>query len=110
MDKKISGSFERKLRKEISASVGDIASTTKTRPMAAGSKFIDIVFRVAREFTAEQLKGMDKATLLQIVGKAYDDYISKIDLPGEFDAIFHTLLKQTAITTVGIAFDRFLAK
>jgi len=55
----------------------------------------------------EQLKGLDKVSALAIVGKVYDDYISKIDLPGEYDTVFHALLKQAASAALGIAWDKF---
>lgn len=103
-------SFEKVLRDEVERSVEDIAASTRKRPMAAGSKFVDIVLRVIKQVGAEQLAGMDKASILAIVGKVYDDYIAKIDLPGEYDTAFHALLKQLALVALGVAFDKFLAK
>jgi len=103
-------SFEKKLREEIEIALPDIAASTNKRPMAAGSKFVDIVVRVVKQIGLEQLKGLDRATALDIVGKIYDEYIAKIDLPGEYDAVFHSLIKQAALAAIGIAYDRFLAK
>ena len=103
-------SFEKVLREEVERSVEDIAASTKKRPMAAGSKFVDIVIRVLKQVGAEQLANIDKASALAIVGKVYDDYIAKIDLPGEYDTAFHAILKQLALVTLGVAFDKFLTK
>lgn len=102
-------SFEKKLREEVEAAVEDIAASTRKRPMAAGSKFFDIVLRVVKQIGVEQLKDLDKVTVLGIVAKVYDEYISKIDLPGEYDTVFHALIKQAALATIGIAYDKFLA-
>lgn len=102
-------SFEKKLREEVEAAVEDIAASTRKRPMAAGSKFFDIVLRVVKQIGAEQLKDLDKVTVLGIVAKVYDEYISKIDLPGEYDTVFHALIKQAALAAIGIAYDKFLA-
>ena len=102
-------SFEKKLREEVEAAVEDIAASTRKRPMAAGSKFFDIVLRVVKQIGAEQLKDLDKVTVLGIVSKVYDEYISKIDLPGEYDTVFHALIKQAALAAIGIAYDKFLA-
>ena len=102
-------SFEAKLREEVEAAVEDIAASTRKRPMAAGSKFFDIVLRVVKQIGAEQLKDLDKVTVLGIVAKVYDEYISKIDLPGEYDTVFHALIKQAALAAIGIAYDKFLA-
>lgn len=102
-------SFEKRLREEVEAAVEDIAASTRKRPMAAGSKFVDIVLRVVKQIGAEQLKGMDKDAILAVVGEIYDDYISKIDLPGEYDAAFHAILKQGALLALGVAYDKFLA-
>ena len=102
-------SVEKKLREEVEAAVEDIAASTRKRPMAAGSKFFDIVLRVVKQIGVEQLKDLDKVTVLGIVGKVYDEYISKIDLPGEYDAVFHALIKQAALAAIGIAYDKFLA-
>jgi len=102
-------SFEKKLREEVEAAVEDIAASTRKRPMAAGSKFFDIVLRVVKQIGVEQLKDLDKVTVLGIVAKVYDEYISKIDLPGEYDTVFHALIKQAALAAIGIAYDKFLA-
>ena len=102
-------SFEKKLREEVEAAVEDIAASTRKRPMAAGSKFFDIVLRVVKQIGVEQLKDLDKVTVLGIVSKVYDEYISKIDLPGEYDTVFHALIKQAALAAIGIAYDKFLA-
>jgi hypothetical protein len=102
-------SFEKKLREEVEAAVEDIAASTRKRPMAAGSKFFDIVIRVVKQIGVEQLKDLDKVTVIGIVAKVYDEYISKIDLPGEYDAVFHALIKQAALAAIGIAYDKFLA-
>ena len=103
-------SFEKKLREEVEIALDDIKASTSKRPMAAGSKFFDIVLRVVKQIGAEQLKDLDRTTVLEIVGKIYDEYIAKIDLPGEYDTVFHALIKQASLAAVVIAFDKFLAK
>jgi hypothetical protein len=103
-------SFEKKLREEIEIALPDIAASTNKRPMAAGSKFFDIVLRVVKQIGAEQLANLDRATLLDVVGKIYDEYIAKIDLPGEYDKVFHRLIKEASLATIGIAYDKFLQK
>ena len=105
---KTSLSFEKKLREEIEIALPDIKASTNKRPMAAGSKFFDIVLRVVKQVGVEQLKGLDRASILEITGKVYDEYIAKIDLPGEYDAVFHALIKQAALAAIGIAYDKFL--
>lgn len=102
-------SFEKKLREEVEIALDDIKASTRKRPMAAGSKFFDIVMRVVKQIGLEQLKGLDRETMIQVIGKIYDEYIAKIDLPGEYDAVFHALIKQAALAAVGIAYDKFLA-
>lgn len=103
-------SFEKKLREEVEAAVEDIKASTRKRPMAAGSKFFDIVLRVVKQLGVEKLAELDRVTVLEVVGKVYDEYISKIDLPGEYDEVFHALIKQASLAAIGIAFDKFVAK
>lgn len=103
-------SFEKKLREEVEAAVEDIKASTRKRPMAAGSKFFDIVLRVVKQIGVEKLAELDRVTVLEVVGKVYDEYISKIDLPGEYDEVFHALIKQASLAAIGIAFDKFVAK
>jgi hypothetical protein len=103
-------SFEKRLREEVEAAVDDIQASTKKRPMAAGSKFVDIVLRVAKQIGAEQLKDLDKDAVIAVVSKVYDEYIAKIDLPGEYDAVFHGLIKQASLAALAIAYDQFLKK
>lgn len=103
-------SFEKKLREEVEAAVEDIKASTRKRPMAAGSKFFDIVLRVVKQIGVEKLAELDRVTVLDVVGKVYDEYISKIDLPGEYDEVFHALIKQASLAAIGIAFDKFVAK
>lgn len=103
-------SFEKKLREEVEAAVEDIATSTKKRPLAAGSKFFDIVLRVVKQIGVEKLAELDRVTLLDVVGRVYDEYIAKIDLPGEYDELFHALIKQAALASIGIAYDKFVAK
>jgi hypothetical protein len=102
--------FEKKLREEVEAAVEDIKASTRKRPMAAGSKFFDIVLRVVKQIGVEKLAELDRVTVLEVVGKVYDEYISKIDLPGEYDEVFHALIKQASLAAIGIAFDKFVAK
>lgn len=103
-------SFEKKLREEVEAAVEDIKASTRKRPMAAGSKFFDIVLRVVKQIGVEKLAELDRVTVLEVVGKVYDEYISKIDLPGEYDEVFHALIKQASLAAIGIAFDKFVAR
>jgi hypothetical protein len=103
-------SFEKKLREEVEAAVEDIKASTRKRPMAAGSKFFDIVLRVVKQIGVEKLAEIDRVTVLEVVGKVYDEYISKIDLPGEYDEVFHALIKQASLAAIGIAFDKFVVK
>lgn len=103
-------SFEKKLREEVEAAVDDIKASTRKRPMAAGSKFFDIVLRVVKQIGVEKLAELDRVTVLEVVGKVYDEYIAKIDLPGEYDEVFHALIKQASLAAIGIAFDKFVAK
>lgn len=103
-------SFEKKLREEVEAAVEDIKASTRKRPMAAGSKFFDIVLRVVKQIGVEKLAELDRVTVLEVVGKVYDEYIAKIDLPGEYDEVFHALIKQASLAAIGIAFDKFVAK
>lgn len=103
-------SFEKKLREEVESAVEDIKGSTRKRPMAAGSKFFDIVLRVVKQIGVENLSKIDRVKVLEIVGKVYDDYIAKIDLPGEYDQVFHALIKQAAMAAIAIAYDQFVAK
>lgn len=103
-------SFEKRLREEVEAAVEDIKASTRKRPMAAGSKFFDIVLRVVKQIGVEKLAELDRATVIEVVGKVYDEYIAKIDLPGEYDEVFHALIKQASLAAIGIAFDKFVAK
>jgi len=103
-------SFEKVLRDEVESSIEDIALSTRKRPMAAGSKFVDIVIRVVRKLGAEQLKNLDKETALSVVGTVYDDFVAKIDLPGEYDVIIHGLIKQSALAALAIGYDQFMKK
>ena len=103
-------SFEKKLREEVESAVEDIKASTRKRPMAAGSKFFDIVLRVVKQIGVEKLSELDRVTVLEVVGKVYDEYIAKIDLPGEYDEVFHALIKQASLAAIGIAFDKFVAK
>ena len=103
-------SFEKKLREEVESAVEDIKASTRKRPMAAGSKFFDIVLRVVKQIGVEKLAELDRVTVLEVVGKVYDEYIAKIDLPGEYDEVFHALIKQASLAAIGIAFDKFVAK
>lgn len=103
-------SFEKKLREEVEAAVEDIKASTRKRPMAAGSKFFDIVLRVVKQIGVEKLAELDRVTVIEVVSKVYDEYIAKIDLPGEYDQVFHALIKQASVAAIGIAFDRFVSK
>lgn len=103
-------SFEKKLREEVEAAVEDIKASTRKRPMAAGSKFFDIVLRVVKQIGVEKLAELDRVAVIEVVSKVYDEYIAKIDLPGEYDQVFHALIKQASVAAIGIAFDRFVAK
>jgi hypothetical protein len=95
-------SFEKHLREELDSSIDDILSSSKKKPIEAGSRFFDLVLRVLKEFGANATKD----DILAAVAKVYDDYLSKIDLPGEYDVVVHALLKQTVLASVAIAYDK----
>lgn len=100
-------SFEAVLRDECSANLESIAEAR--RPLAVGHRFVDVVVSVLKRFGAEGLSKLNRADVVAAVSKIYDDFISKIDLPGPFDPLIHSMLKSTVLAIIGQVFDAMSA-
>ena len=105
----IKGQFEATLLNEVNKHVEEIAAATRRRPLDAGSQLMDIIVRVAKQIGLDKIKEMKKADVVEIVGRIYDDYVAKIDLPGQFDPLIHMALKQVVLMLTAAAYDRLVA-
>ena len=98
----MSKSFAEAVNEKLEANSARIAKEMQSKPLAGANSVVDVVFDVFKN----GFKSVDKEEALKVFDNVYDQYISKIDLPGAFDALAHSLLKSLGRSLLGNAIDR----
>jgi hypothetical protein len=96
-------SFEKVLRENLDTH--DEMFLSDAKPLLLGHRFVDAVVNALKALTGQSLASLNKEDALALVAKMYDEYISKIDLPGPFDSFIHPMIKNIALVMIGRVFD-----